>query len=795
MDKQDELLDSSVEESVEGVGNAQDDLLDVYREDDENVSVIDIRDAASRSYGDFAGYVIKDRGLPDLRDGLLPVQRRVLYGMHRMGNTHNKPTIKSARSVGEVMGKYHPHGDSSIYSALTRLTKDWLVLYPLVELQGNKGSIDGDNPASMRYTEARLSKMSTYLLEDLDKKEVIDWRKNFDDTLDEPVYLPAQYPNVLIAGVASIASGYASTIPPHNLKEVLESCIYLLDNPQAVYSDLPFKGPDFPTGGILINGKELERIYTAGSGSFKVRAKYHVEQESKRAKTKKIVFTEMPYGVKKPTIIEKGLDLLNSKQLNGVISIEDESGRDGIRLAVTVGRDVDVDVLTEILYQKTPLQSNSHLNLTVIDKGRPVRLGLIPVLKKFNNHRLGVIKRTLIADNNTDMKRLHILEGLFVLVNNTDAIIKLVKESDGKADAREKLMDLYNLDTLQANAILEMQVHRMSRVSMADYQGEYDSLTESVEARTILINDDELLKQYLIKQYEDIIEAEGKLLDRRTKVLDDVDEVDIKLDTLVQKEDVYVGVTEDGFIKRSTPRSYKATDTSNLSGFSIKTDTHHSVIVWGNKGNYVFYPVHELDEVKWGDTGTHISRLGSTFEDDELIIGLSEYDEDAYYFMLRDSMKGKLGLAKDLSTTRFRSSYSYGGVDDGELVIKAGLINIDTPVAIETTRYLKSKRETLCEHLVFKWDEVTPIGVKGKGRLFAKLGIYKELSDVYFVSNLEDDANYGIVGRSTGALDESVIPVIPNSMYNQDPQPYIKQELLVVDESVDSDEDVEDSDD
>lgn len=752
----------------------------------EQGTVIDMRDALSRGFGDYARYTIQERGLPDLRDGLLPVQRRILYGMNEMGNIHSKPMVKAARSVGEVMGKYHPHGDSSIYGAMMRLSKDWVLNYPLIEPKGNNGSIDGDSYAAMRYVELRLSKIANYLLDNIHKKGLIEWGKNFDDSLDEPKYLPAQYPNILIGGVNSISTGYASKIPPHNLKEILKAAILLLDNPNTPFKDLGILGPDLPTGGVIINGKEAERIYSVGKGTFRVRGRYTVEQDTKRSKTKRVVFTEIPYESKKPDIEEAIHKLLNNKQLNGVVSVQDESDKDGIRFVITVTRDTDVDLLTDILFKKTPLQGTVNLNMTVIDQGRPYRMGIIPLLNKFNAFRLGIVQRELEADNEVDKKRLHILEGLFVLAENTDAIIKLVKESSSKGDARTKLMTEFGISELQANAILELQVHRMSQVSLDEFKNEHAEVSERVSTRDTILASEELLKETVKVQYQDILEDQKKVLKRKTKVLKDVKEVEIKLDALIQKEEVYVGVTPTGFIKRSTARSYTATDKEGFDEFAIKTTTHDHVILWTDKGQYMYYPVHELDDMRWGDEGVHASRLGAELDEDETFIGISEYKKDANYLLVRTSGKGKLGKAEELEVARFRKTYSCGSVKDGERVVCVGLIDPSETIELRTSRYLKTTGEVKEESLVVKVEDIGEIGVKAYGRLLVRLGKSKTLESVSIVGSEGIDE----VGKASN--EREVIYKKPSIKFNQMPQPFTNESLLeseLVEESEDLEED------
>lgn len=932
-------------------------VSDIKDNNNEQHQKIDIRDAASESYAGFAKEIIQDRALPDIRDGLLPVHRRIIYGMMKMGNTYNKPRVKAARSVGEVMGKYHPHGDclrgnttikgldnktytiedlskeqkdievlaldedtgnvvpvvahsfrvgqytdliykitlsnggiievtgnhpiftehtgwvkaedlsvgdllwsfklfldnktgyykitkcednenkkyirvvniemikveeepmydftvdtyenmiipisseegkdtyisvhnSSLYGAIVRQSQDWIVGYPLVDMKGNNGSIDGDNFAASRYTEVRLSKQAEYLYKGLHKKSVVDWMLTYDDSREEPIYLPAQYPNILAQGIKGISAGYATDILPHNIKELLESCIQLLDDPTLNYKQLAVKGPDFPTGGTITNGLNLDDMYEVGKGSVTLRGNYRIENPNKRSKYQYMVFYEIPYDTQKPNILIQIEDLLDKKQLNGVNLARDESGRDGLRLVLEIEKEANVEHIAQILFNKTDLEKKVHMNAVMIDNGKPRLYGLVTILNKFNEFRLQTMVRELNYDNEVDTARLHILEGFLVLVNNTDAIIKTVKQSSGKADARVQLMEQFELSELQANAILDLQIHRMSQVSADDYLGELNQKKDAIEARNQILESDELLKEYQKLNYQTIIDDLKKDTKRRTKVLKKVDEIEVNLESLIQEEDVVVGINGQGFIKRSTPRSYHATDKDGMDDFVLETDTHQYVVVWTNKGNYAFYPVHLIKEVRWGDEGVNITSLGIELESDEIIIGISQYDPDAYYFVLRSSGKGKVGLATDLEMSRYTKIYSVGGVKGDETVIQAGLISPDTRLALQTKKYVKTTKSELTESVIFTPEELGTIGVKAYGRTLARIAKTKELLGVYEIA--EDDSVESVVEDNTeseqevnkvsqlgkGTTEQDIQYRLPLIKYNQDPQHFTHPSVL-----------------
>lgn len=914
-----------------------------------SIAKIDMRDALAESFSSYAREVIMDRALPDLRDGLLPVQRRIIYAMNESRYTHTKPMVKSAKIVGEVMGKYHAHGDcidrgtlvyldtgevrsigdlyeetlddpnktygiyavdaegklvratlsdvrigqyadevyhitlsngytlkvtsnhpflaynqewikaedltvntplfnarlyddlgypkvdddfkliitdiqieqtkqrpmydftvegvanalfvassdnqtfvslhnSSIYGAMVRQSQDWIVGNPLIDFQGNNGSIDGDGAASMRYTEARLSKSAKYLLEGLHKQGVVDWVKNYDDTLEEPVFLPAQYPNILVQGVKGISVGYATDIPPHNLKEILESCILLIDDPTLTYSKLKVKGPDLPTGGTIVNGKDLAKLYSTGAGSVKVRGNFRIEQANKRSKLRQIVFYEIPYGTNKPDIVGQIKDLLDDKQLNGVRDVRDESGSEGIRLVVEIDRDANSEVLTEILFKKTALESRVNVNCVMISGKKPKLMPLVDILNEFNEFRLETVRKELLADNQVDLNRSHILEGLLILSQHTDAIIKLVKESQGKSDARDQLIAQYSLSEVQANAILELQIHRMSRVSQDEYQDELNRRQEQINQRNMILNDDELLKYEVKNGYQSIIDDLGTSIKRKTKVVRDVKDVDITVNNLIQQEQVAVGIDEEGNLKRSTLRSYHATE-SKGNEFTLLTDTHKHVLIWTSHGNYVYYPVFNIKEGRWGDEGPNITSYGIKLEPDERIIGISEHDPDAQVLVIRNTGRGKVSNAKDLEMARINNIYSLGGVRTNEEVSYVGLVKGDEAIEIVTSRYVKKDKTTLYERLVFNLSDLEPIGVKAGGRSLVKIAKSKTLERVTIVEPLDTSADD--IGGSTKDIETKT--VIPNNVYNQQPQFFIDESLLAqtVEEDVD-DEGLED---
>lgn len=742
------------------------------QETEERISVnkVDIRDEIASSFAAYAKDVIMDRALPDIRDGLLPVQRRVIYGMHKMRLLPTNKQVKSARIVGEVMGKYHPHGDVALYGAMARMSKEWVMRHPLVTMFGNNGSVDGDTPAAMRYTEARLSKPAIKLLEGLSKQGVVDWQKNYDDALDEPQYLPAQFPNILVNGASGISVGYASDIPPHNLKEVLESCILILDDPTLTFEQLAIQGPDFPTGAEIINKNELARIYNVGEGSIRVRAKYYLEETSKRAKYNKLVFYEMPYNVKKPDVLLQIKTLLEQKLLNGVGSIMDDTNKEGTRLVLQIEKGVNHASLADVLYQKTSLQANVTYNCVVIADGKPRVLGINELLRRYNKFRIETVRRELEADNEVDRKRLHILDGMLILADNVKDIIAIIEKSKTKDESRQALIGTYQLSVEQANTILELQLHRINRASKEDFQTEHNQRTQQLAHRQNILNTKALLLQYVKDGYLSLIEEFKATTKRLTTVTSEEVKVNVDIESMIQLEDVAVGVTPDGYIKRSSIRSYQSTE-SAYNGFSLETNTHQHVLLFTNKGNYVYLPVHELKEGRWGDEGSHLSTMGVDFLEGEQIVSVSEYEEDALVFILRKSGTGKVSHAKDFPVSRHSAIYTCGGVEDGDEVYFAGLVSEQDTLAISTKQELKTK--TKYGSFLLNIYDLAPIGVKAKGRKLVKLSKTKDIINCVTVQGDGEETKF-----NTGTNDIELTPILPYKLFNQQPNTLTDPQLL-----------------
>ncbi|MEO2069084.1 MAG: DNA topoisomerase (ATP-hydrolyzing), partial [Desulfurobacteriaceae bacterium] len=518
-----------------------------------------------QSYLDYAMSVIVGRALPDVRDGLKPVHRRILYSMYQLGLYPDKPYKKSARIVGETLGKFHPHGDTAVYDALVRMAQDFSMRYPLVDGQGNFGSVDGDAAAAMRYTEARLSRISMELLKDIEK-DTVNFRPNFDDSLLEPEVLPARFPNLLVNGSSGIAVGMATNIPPHNLKEVCEAVKHLIDNENATTEDLMefIKGPDFPTGAEIINPENLLKIYKTGRGSITLRAKHKIEEVKKKTA---IVITELPYQVNKASLIKQIADLVKEKKVEGISDIRDESDREGIRIVIELKRDATPQVVLNKLYKFTQLQTNFNFNMIALVRGEPKLLSLKTYLREFIEFRREVILRKTSHNLRKAEERLHILEGLKVALDSIDDIVKIVKGSESPSKAIETLKEKFSLSERQAKAILDMKLQKLTSLEREKLDSEIESLKKDVEYYKFVLSNIEEQKRLIKQDLDEIIKTFGD--ERKTDVVSKEAEIDIE--SMIEDEEVVIFFTHKGFITRTSAKSYKAQGRNGTGVVGIRT--------------------------------------------------------------------------------------------------------------------------------------------------------------------------------------------------------------------------------
>lgn len=590
-----------------------------------NIQTLPLEDIMGERFGRYSKYIIQERALPDIRDGLKPVQRRILYSMNKDGNTFDKAYRKSAKSVGNVMGNFHPHGDSSIYDAMIRLSQDWKMLEPLIEMHGNNGSMDGDPPAAMRYTEARLAEISSYLLKDIEKDTVAHaW--NFDDTEKEPTVLPASFPNLLVNGSTGISAGYATDIPPHNLGEVIDATIYMIDHPKAdvekIMTFMP--GPDFPTGAIIQGRSEIKKAYETGKGRIAVRSK--VEVEKLKGGREQLVVTEIPYEINKATLVKRIDDVRVNAKVPGISEVRDESDREGLRIAIELKKEANSQLVLNYLYKNTDLQINYNFNMVAIDNMTPRQVGVLPVLRSYIAHRQDVIVKRSKFDLSKAEKRLHLVEGLIRMVSILDEVVALIRASENKSDAKENLKVSYAFSEEQAEAIVTLQLYRLTNTDIVTLENEQAELEAKILELRAIINDERTLYNLMKRELREVKKKFGK--ERRSELQDNVETIEIEAQQLIAEEETVVSVTRGGYIKRTSPRSFAS---SNIEEVGKREDdelifvkagarTTQHLLMFTSLGNVIYRPVHELSDVRWKDIGEHISQTLNNFASDEEII-------------------------------------------------------------------------------------------------------------------------------------------------------------------------------
>ncbi|MER3125170.1 DNA topoisomerase IV subunit A [Bacillus pumilus] len=602
-------------------------------------------------FGRYSKYIIQDRALPDARDGLKPVQRRILYAMYAEGNTQDKNFRKAAKTVGNVIGNYHPHGDSSVYEAMVRMSQDWKVRNVLIEMHGNNGSIDGDPPAAMRYTEARLSAIASELLKDLDK-ETVEFVANFDDTSKEPVVLPAMFPNLLVNGSTGISAGYATDIPPHHLGEVIDGVIKRIEQPHCTVEDLMtvIKGPDFPTGGIIQGVDGIKKAYETGKGKIMIRGK--AEIETIRGGRQQIVITEIPYEVNKANLVKKMDEFRIERKVEGISEVRDETDRTGLRIVVELKKEADANGVLNFLYKNSDLQIPYNFNMVAIHNRRPTLMTLTTVLDAYITHQKEVVTNRSTYELRKAKERHHIVDGLIKALSILDEVIATIRSSNDKRDAKNNLMEKYDFTEAQSEAIVSLQLYRLTNTDITQLRDEARELDVRIaELEDILANEKKLLKvitnnlKKLKKTYAD---------ERRSVIEEKIEEIKINLEVMIASEDVYVTVTKDGYIKRTSQRSYAA---SNGKDFGMKdTDrlihqfemnTTDVLLLFTNKGSYIYCPVHQLPDIRWKDMGQHITNIISIDRDESIqkAIPIKEFDETSYLlFFTKGGMVKKTEL-------------------------------------------------------------------------------------------------------------------------------------------------------
>ena len=651
----------------------------------QDIQELNLEDVMGDRFGRYSKYIIQDRALPDIRDGLKPVQRRILYAMFVEGNTSEKQFRKSAKTVGNVIGNYHPHGDSSVYEAMVRLSQDWKLRDVLVEMHGNNGSMDGDPAAAMRYTEARLSKISEELLRDLDKKTV-DFVLNFDDTEEEPTVLPARFPNLLVNGATGISAGYATEIPTHNLGEVIDATIHTIDHPKATVKELMqfVKGPDFPTGAIIQGIDELEQAYETGKGKVVVRSKTSIE--AIKGGKSQIVVTEIPYEVNKALLVKKIDEIRLNKKIEGIAEVRDESDRTGLQIVIELKKEANAEGILNYLLKNTELQINYNFNMVAIDARRPMQVGLKKILDSYIAHQKEVITKRTQFDLNKAQDRLHIVDGLMKALSILDEVIALIRNSNDKKDAKEKLVETYDFTMIQAEAIVSLQLYRLTNTDITILQEEKLDLNERVATLTSILKSEKTLLQVMKQELREL--KKKYATPRLTEIQAEIKEIKIETEILIPEEEVYVVATKQGYYKRVSPRSFasSAPEENGLrEGDEVllvqKVSTLDSLILFTSKGNYLHLPVHEIPEAKWKDVGHHLSQSISLATNEIILSGMvKEKDSNDVYQDWTVVFFTKEGLVKQTALNEFNTYRGYKTRTSNAIKLKTAT---DEVVAIE----------------------------------------------------------------------------------------------------------------
>ncbi|HEP1487309.1 TPA: DNA topoisomerase IV subunit A [Streptococcus pyogenes] len=722
-----------------------------------NIQNMSLEDIMGERFGRYSKYIIQERALPDIRDGLKPVQRRILYSMNKDGNTFEKGYRKSAKSVGNIMGNFHPHGDYSIYDAMVRMSQNWKNREILVEMHGNNGSMDGDPPAAMRYTEARLSEIAGYLLQDIEKNTVpFAW--NFDDTEKEPTVLPAAFPNLLVNGSSGISAGYATDIPPHNLSEVIDAVVYMIDHPKASLEKLMefLPGPDFPTGGIIQGADEIKKAYETGKGRVVVRSRTEIE-ELKGGK-QQIIVTEIPYEVNKAVLVKKIDDVRVNNKVPGIVEVRDESDRTGLRIAIELKKDADSQTILNYLLKYTDLQVNYNFNMVAIDHFTPRQVGLQKILSSYISHRKDIIIERSKFDKAKAEKRLHIVEGLIRVLSILDEIIALIRSSDNKADAKENLKVSYDFSEEQAEAIVTLQLYRLTNTDIVTLQNEENDLRDLITTLSAIIGDEATMYNVMKRELR---EVKKKFANPRLSELQAESQI-IEIDTasLIAEEETFVSVTRGGYLKRTSPRSFNASSLEEVGKrdddeliFVKQAKTTEHLLLFTTLGNVIYRPIHELTDLRWKDIGEHLSQTISNFATEEEILYadiVTSFDQGLYVAVTQNGFIKRFDR-KELSPWRTYKSKSTKYVklkDDKDRVVTLSPVIMEDLLLVTKNGYA----------LRFSSQEVPIQGLKSAGVKGINLKNDDSLASAFAVTS-----NSFFVLTQRGSLKRMAVDDIPQT--------------------------------
>ncbi len=656
-------------------------------------------------FASYAKEIIQDRAIPDVRDGLKPVQRRILYAMYKAGNTYDKKYLKSAATVGDVLGKYHPHGDSSVYDAMVRMSQWWKQNAILVDMKGNNGSMDGDPAAAYRYTEARLSKISNELLCDLDK-ETVEWAPNFDDRLLEPTVLPAKFPNLLVNGAMGISAGYATNIPPHNLGEIIDATIKRIESPNCHLDTILeiVKGPDFPTGGIVCGKEGIIEAFKTGKGKVIVKSRYEVVKEKGK---EKIVITEIPFDVIKQQLVGKIEGIRIDKKIEGIAEVRDESDREGLRIVIDLKSGASSDLIINYLLKNTDLQISYSYNMVTIVNRAPKTLGILEILDAYIAHQKEVILRRTNFDLKVKEKRLHIVEGLIKCISILDEVIKVIRASKNKTNAIDNLVSEFDFSIDQAKAIVELQLYRLTNTDVVELEEELANLRKLIEGLKAIISDEEALK-YVMKKELKIIKKEYAV-ERKTEIVDEITEIKLDMQSMIPKENVCVIVTNEGYIKKVSAKSYSQSDGETLlkPGDYVtnifETTSLDNIILFTNLGNYLFIPIYKIFEAKWKELGKHISNIVPLQESEKVINAFILENNKVLTLFTKNGMVKKV-LMDDLIVTRYNKTMTAIKLKDDDELVSVTYNDTDTIIVTNNGYYLH-----------YSSNEIPIVGPKASG--------------------------------------------------------------------------------
>ncbi|WP_337033046.1 DNA gyrase subunit A [Paenibacillus illinoisensis] len=660
-------------------------------------------------FGRYSKYIIQDRAIPDVRDGLKPVQRRILYAMYDSGNTPEKPYRKSAKTVGDVMGNYHPHGDSSIYDGMVRMAQPWKMGHVLVDGHGNWGSQDDDPAAAMRYTEARLSPIAMEMLRDIEKRTVL-FKDNFDNTAKEPVVLPSRYPNLLVNGVSGISSGFATEIPTHNLREVIDACIAVMEKPSIELDEIMMfmKGPDFPTGGLIMGGEGILDAYRTGKGRIYIRSKTDIE--NMRGGKQQIVITEIPYQVVKSRLVTAMENIRLEKKVEGIAEVRDESGRDGLRIVVELKKEADAQGILAYLLKKTDLQVTYNFNMVAIVNKAPQQLGLKSILEAYIAHQREVVTFRTKYELEKAEDRAHVLEGLVKALNILDEVIAAIKASKNRQDAQNNLMWMFGFSERQADSILTLQLYRLTNLEITSLQKELDDLMKKIAQLRSILDSDRKLIGVIRKELIEIREKYG--IDRRSAIQGEVEELKVNLEVLVNAEDVFVTLSKEGYVKRTGMQSFtRSGGERNGSGVKegdyisqvLEVNTLENLLVFTQKGQYFLLPVHQVPEFKWKDPGTAIVNVIPLAKDDRIasVLAVKSFEEEGHslVFVTRKGQVKRTELKEYVTKRSGAVAACKVGKDDEVLSVHLSTGGKDIMLITKEAMAIR-----------FREDEVNPMG-------------------------------------------------------------------------------------